>query len=88
MVGIRILFEELAGVVLEDEGKLTMATFRPNWFLISPSLNASGHSSRMMEKRFLIPMIAIFWVVLVVGLVVREGEVVELQVVGKMSSLE
>jgi len=34
-----------------------MATFLPNWFLISPSLKASGHSSLMMEKSCLIPIL-------------------------------
>lgn len=37
--------------------KLTMATLRPNWFLISPSLMASGASSLMMEKSCLIPIL-------------------------------
>lgn len=35
-----------------------MATFRPNWALISPSLMASGASSLIMEKSCLIPMLA------------------------------
>jgi len=34
-----------------------MATLRPKWFLISPSLTASGASSLMMEKSDLIPMV-------------------------------
>ena len=37
-----------------------MATFLPNWFLISPSLNASGHSSLMIEKSCLIPIFALY----------------------------
>jgi len=34
-----------------------MATLRPNWFLISPSLIASGASSLMIEKSCLIPIV-------------------------------
>ena len=36
----------------------TMATFLPNWFLISPSFMASGASSLMIEASCLIPMLA------------------------------
>jgi hypothetical protein len=39
--------------------KLTMATLRPNWFLISPVLMASGAFSAMSCARCLIPMFAV-----------------------------
>ena len=44
----------------ESRSKLTIATLRPKWFLISPSLKASGHSSLIMEKSCLIPIFAVF----------------------------
>ena len=35
-----------------------MATFLPKWFLISPSLIASGACSLIIEPRFLIPILS------------------------------
>lgn len=47
---MRELWSEMVGA------ERTMATFLPKWFLISPSLMASGAFSLIIELKFLIPI--------------------------------
>jgi hypothetical protein len=62
----------------------TMATLRPNWFLISPVLMDSGACSWMSWYRCLIPMLAAFKSVLAVVLKCRRAQLCLVAVVERL----